>query len=227
MLWMTYGCTVQKGYPPQDRQPATYINTKNAHTTYKNSSKPKPEKGRPYNKAEQKTTHTAHDTNIVKEARKWIGTPYRYAGNNRSGTDCSGLTMELYRNVYGIKLPRSSAGQQEFCKHISRDQLEPGDLVFFATSGNRSRVSHVALYIGNGRIIHASPTYGVVEANMNDAYFERTYHSAGKVVTAGSHADNNITPSTISPTVNPRVISIDSLDQIIDSIYATEPNFFD
>ena len=150
MLWMTYGCTVQKGYPPQDRQPATYINTKNAHTTYKNSSKPKPEKGRPYNKAEQKTTHAAHDTNIVKEARKWIGTPYRYAGNNRSGTDCSGLTMELYRNVYGIKLPRSSAGQQEFCKHISRDQLEPGDLVFFATSGNRSRVSHVALYIRSG-----------------------------------------------------------------------------
>ncbi len=44
MLWMTYGCTVQKGYPPQDRQPATYINTKNAHTTYKNSSKPKPKK---------------------------------------------------------------------------------------------------------------------------------------------------------------------------------------
>lgn len=118
---------------------------------------------------------------IVREARKWIGTPYRYGGVTHAGIDCSGLTMTLYADVYGLQLPRSSAQQQQYALPISQSDLAPGDLVFFATSGG-ANVSHVGLYIGSGKMVHASTSRGVIESSLDEKYYVQRFHSAGRVV---------------------------------------------
>ena len=91
---------------------------------------------------------------IVGTAKRFIGTPYRWGGTSPGeGFDCSGLTMVVYQ-LNGLRLPRSSRQQYRAGIPIGRNQLMQGDLVFFATSGGR-RISHVGIYVGKGRFIHA------------------------------------------------------------------------
>jgi cell wall-associated NlpC family hydrolase len=91
---------------------------------------------------------------IVKTAKQYIGVPYRWGGESaQTGFDCSGLTMVVYR-LNGLDLPRSSRQQWQTGSAIRRSRLAKGDLVFFATSGGR-KVSHVGIYVGNGKFIHA------------------------------------------------------------------------
>lgn len=123
------------------------------------------------------------------EARKWLGTKYRYGGQSRSGTDCSGMIMELFMKVYGVKLPRSSAQQQEYCQKIRREELSEGDLLFFDTTKGRRGVSHVGLYMGNGEMIHASSSRGVIISGIDERYFRDRYHSSGRVVAAVGAGD--------------------------------------
>jgi hypothetical protein len=119
---------------------------------------------------------------LVAEARKWIGTPYRYGGCDRDGTDCSGFVMSVYKNVCGIKLPRSSSEQRSYCMEVSRNKTSVGDLVFF---GSTSKVSHVGLYIGNGEMIHASTSRGVMVSSIDNGYWLDHYCGAGHVAAAG------------------------------------------
>lgn len=123
----------------------------------------------------------SHQKRLVDEAMTWLGTPYRYGGNDKSGVDCSGLTTQVYMKALGIALPRNSAQQQAFCNNIPFEQIKIGDLVFFVTGSNKSRVSHVGMYIGNGYIIHASGSKGVILSQLSENYYKRTYHSSGHV----------------------------------------------
>lgn len=118
---------------------------------------------------------------LVKAARTWIGTPYRYGGQSKSGTDCSGLTMALYKDVANMTLPRTAAQQAEYCFDIPQRELQPGDLVFFSTSSHGGKVSHVGMYIGGGRMIHASTSRGVIESSLDEKYYKNHYHSSGRV----------------------------------------------
>ncbi|MDE6574298.1 MAG: C40 family peptidase [Muribaculaceae bacterium] len=118
---------------------------------------------------------------ILSEAKKWLGTPYRYGGESRKGTDCSGMVMCVYRDAASIKLPRDSRSQQQFCKPLKRSGLAPGDLVFFATKVGGSKVGHVGIYISDGDFIHASSSRGVIISNLEQDYYKRHYHSAGRV----------------------------------------------
>lgn len=124
---------------------------------------------------------TKSDDALIKEAKKWLGTKYKYGGNSKNGTDCSGFVMEVYKSTYDFKLPRTSRDQQKFCKKIKKSQLKVGDLVFFATGKSKNRVSHVGIYIGNGEFIHASSSKGVVISKLEQNYYIRTYHSSGRV----------------------------------------------
>jgi cell wall-associated NlpC family hydrolase len=115
---------------------------------------------------------------LVATAKRFIGTPYRFGGQSReSGFDCSGLTMTVYR-LNGLELPRSSQAQYRAGTTVDRGALQPGDLVFFAT-GRSDRVSHVGLYSGQGRFIHA-PGRGkqIRSANLSDAYFKARFKGA-------------------------------------------------
>jgi cell wall-associated NlpC family hydrolase len=155
---------------------------------------------------------------LIAEARKWIGTPYSYGGSTRQGTDCSGFVMSVYRDVLGMKLPRSSAEQEQYSINIKRDELKPGDLVFFCTGGG-SRVSHVGLYTGGGHMIHASTSRGVIDSALDERYYQRTYHSCGRVLS-----------SDLPDTAAIKAAEVIDLDRAInsqmDSIYVSDPSIF-
>lgn len=117
---------------------------------------------------------------LIREAMSWIGTPYVYGGESKDGADCSGFVMMAYKNALGIKLPRTSADQGDFCENIDRKKLEAGDLVFFH-GGKSNKVSHVGIYVGEGKFIHASSSKGVMISDLDMQYFADHYHHSGKV----------------------------------------------
>jgi len=112
---------------------------------------------------------------LVSTAKSFKGTPYEWGGTSkRNGFDCSGLTMAVYRHN-GLNLPRVAARQYRSGRPISRYNLRKGDLVFFDTK-RRGRPSHVGLYIGNGRFIHApSPGSVVTTERLSKSYFRARF----------------------------------------------------
>ena len=112
---------------------------------------------------------------LVKTARRFIGIPYRWGGTTaENGFDCSGLTMVSYR-LNGLNLPRVSRNQFKAGRWVSKSQLQPGDLVFFATKGGK-RVTHVGMYAGSDQFIHAPRTGKNVRfESMSNPFFVKTY----------------------------------------------------
>ena len=121
------------------------------------------------------------DVNLLYESVSWLGVPYRHAHNDKNGTDCSGLTFSIYKNVYGIILDRSSDGQfYKNCKIISRNRIKQGDLLFFAIN-KENKISHVGMYLKDNKFIHASSVKGVVISDLNDTYYQKYFYAAGRV----------------------------------------------
>ena len=118
---------------------------------------------------------------ISRLARGQVGRPYRHGGDGPDGFDCSGLSQYVYA-AFGIHLPRTAVAQAAAATPVERDQLAPGDLVFFRF-GSAGRVDHVGLYVGDGRFVHA-PKAGarVVDVALDAPWFARRYVSAGRVV---------------------------------------------
>lgn len=168
---------------------------------------------------------------LIRQARTWIGTPYVYGGHTRKkGTDCSGMIMELFLDVYNLKLPRSSAMQREYSRRVKFDDMQPGDLVFFTTNKNSSHINHVGLYIGDNRMIHASSSRGVMESGLSEKYWKNTYHSSGSVINKSKNNKQTDKPKEVltpSVSVNDLQKLYDALDQEIDSIYVSNPAIFD
>lgn len=118
-------------------------------------------------------------SSLLATASSMMGTRYRWGGTSRSGVDCSGFTTVTFKK-HGVSLPRTSIAQSKTGKAVSKDSLKPGDLVFFKTRGNR--VSHVGIYQGNGKFIHASSGKGRVTVNsLNDRYYANRYAGARRV----------------------------------------------
>lgn len=113
---------------------------------------------------------------IIKEAESWIGTPYKYGGTNAAGFDCSGFVKTVFDNC-GITLPRTSQQQFTYTARISFNEIEPGDLIFFGKSGN---ISHVAIFGGNGIMIHASTSSGVIRQDLSDYVAYQTIQGYGR-----------------------------------------------
>ena len=112
---------------------------------------------------------------VVDYAKKFLGVRYVYGGTNlKSGVDCSGYTMSIYKN-FGITLNRTSRDQSRNGVAVGRNELRPGDLVFFDTNGsNNGAISHVGIYIGDGKFIHASS--GRENCVKIDVITEGTYY---------------------------------------------------
>lgn len=116
---------------------------------------------------------------LVDVAGSWIGTPYKFGGTSKAGTDCSGFVCNIF-NAIGKKLPRSSSDQAGIGALIRLDDALPGDLVFFNTSG--SGVSHVGMLLDGGAFIHASTSKGVIVSNLSEKYYSRTFLFARRVI---------------------------------------------
>jgi len=119
--------------------------------------------------------------NLEHAVRSYLGTPYVWGGLSHRGIDCSGLTMTSYREV-SVGIPRVSRQQYATGNPVRADELREGDLVFFDTGG--SGVSHVGMMVdvARGRFIHASSSHGVVEAELDDRYFQTRYLGARRVL---------------------------------------------
>ena len=125
---------------------------------------------------------TQLSSQILATAQKHLGKPYLY-GSNTGQTghfDCSSFVKYVY-SKHGITLPRVSRDQANIGRRVDRSQLKPGDLIFFAT-GNGRQISHVGIYQGSGRFIHAS-LKGVRFDNLDtNSYYKKRYVAARRVL---------------------------------------------
>ena len=124
---------------------------------------------------------TSERTKIVEYAMTFIGTRYVYGGASPStGFDCSGFTQYVFKN-FGYSLNRSSAAQIKNGTSISKDELRPGDLVFFSRAGYA--VGHVGIYVGDNNFIHAPSTGDYVKiSSLDEAYYLTRYVGARRIV---------------------------------------------
>lgn len=118
---------------------------------------------------------------VLMRAISLVGTPYRYGGNTpEGGFDCSGLVNYVYRDMLDLRLPRTSRDLAAYQgPRISPDHLTTADLVFFGSSG---KVSHVGIYVGEGRFVHAPSTGGTVRLDRLDGPYWRDHYSGAKRV---------------------------------------------
>ncbi len=116
---------------------------------------------------------------IVIRALSLIGAPYRYGGSGPTAFDCSGLVRYVHEEI-GIEVPRTAAEQFRAATPVKMDDLVPGDLLFFKIAGKR--ISHVAIYAGSGRFVHAPQTGRAIEMRtLDDDYYRPRLAGAGRL----------------------------------------------
>lgn len=128
-----------------------------------------------YKKAIEEKRKNKLREDVVEKAESKLGSPYVWGATGPNYFDCSGLTQWSYRQI-GISIPRVAAVQAQAGKRIDRNELKAGDLIFFRTdTSSPNRISHVGMYIGNGKFIHAPRTGDVVKVSSLSGYYLTHY----------------------------------------------------
>tara|TARA_B100000482_G_C12597641_1_gene293930 strand:- start:867 stop:1331 length:465 start_codon:yes stop_codon:yes gene_type:complete len=128
--------------------------------------------------SQKKISKTNTVNSVIGNARTYIGTPYKWGGNDKKGIDCSGLLVRSFESV-GMKLPRTTSQQIDLGKKVSLKKSKEGDLVFFAFGKSKRKVTHVGLVSNRKnnsdiKFIHASSSKGVIETQLiRDYYLNR------------------------------------------------------
>lgn len=111
---------------------------------------------------------------------EWMGTRYKYSGKKgNGGLDCSGFAKIIYKEVYQQELKGGSADIFPKTFAINKDQLAVGDLVFFKI--RKSRISHVGIYLGNNKFVHAAVKGGVRIDNLDTPYYKNSFYKGGRL----------------------------------------------
>jgi len=110
----------------------------------------------------------------------YLGSPYKLGGETKTGMDCSGLVVAVYRQYAGFKLPHDTQKLFKLVKRVDKENLSYGDLVFF--SDGWFGISHVGIYIGSGKFVHTSPELGVIISPLDEDYFSKRYAGARRVI---------------------------------------------
>lgn len=128
-------------------------------------------------------TENIKNKNLNSFIAQWWGVPYLYGGTTKLGIDCSAFVQRLYEKVYQTELVRTANQQFSSSLYIKDwSKLNEGDLVFFKIK-SRS-ISHVGVYLGNGKFVHASTSSGVMISDLKDHYWSKFYAGGGKIVDA-------------------------------------------
>lgn len=133
---------------------------------------------------------TAEMQEMLDTALSYLGVPYRFGGMSpRTGFDCSGLVNYVFRQAFGLSLPRSAREIARTGVAVARGELKPGDLVFFNTRGFSN--SHVGIYIGDSKFVHAPNSRGRVRIDdMDNTYYRTRYNGARRISPAEAGAES-------------------------------------
>ncbi|GAB5521834.1 MAG: hypothetical protein RhofKO_40850 [Rhodothermales bacterium] len=155
--------------------------------------------------AEQSTRVHAQ---LIDAYQAWAGTPYQWGGNGPNTFDCSGLIVRVFRETFGMTLPRTTHQMLNEGDYVPQDALRVGDLVFFKPN---PKGNHAGIYIGDGAFFHASSSRGVMQSRLDEPYWQRSYHEARRVLpwsTEPTYADTRpprIPPQRTQPRAEPPV----------------------
>ena len=111
--------------------------------------------------------------------KKYKGTKYRYGGTTSRGFDCSGFVQRVYKEAFNINLPRSTKDMMKLGKKINKNELKPGDLVFFHPT---RKYYHVGIYLGKGIFMHASTSRGVIKSDLSLNYWKKSYIKSRRIL---------------------------------------------
>jgi lipoprotein Spr len=117
---------------------------------------------------------------LLRVVESWVGVPYKYGGQDRKGTDCSGLVNAIYLEVYKTTLGRSSIDIMNSSVRVKKEHLREGDFVFFAIGGRK--VNHVGIYINQGYFVHSTSSKGVMINNLSEQYYEKHFTGGGRLL---------------------------------------------
>ncbi|QTO52699.1 C40 family peptidase [Duffyella gerundensis] len=117
---------------------------------------------------------------LNEQLSQWHGTPYRYGGMNRNGIDCSGFVYLTFRDRFALQLPRTTKAQTDIGTRIDKEELLPGDLVFFKTGGGENGL-HVGIYDTDNQFIHASTSRGVIRSSLDNVYWRKVFWQARRI----------------------------------------------
>lgn len=133
--------------------------------------------------ADPASAATEQSKQLIEVGKEYIGIPYRMGGLIKNGEpvafDCSLFTKHVYAAL-GVELPRTSKAQAKAGVKVERGDISQGDLLFFRTNGKS--ISHVAIYVGDGKMIHASSNHGVTISDMNSSYWKKRFVTARRVL---------------------------------------------
>lgn len=124
-------------------------------------------------------------TRVIREAKTFTGVPYKWGGNTKAGIDCSGLTCQSFLSI-NIKLPRTADAQALLGKKLEKDEIKPGDLVFFTKEKKTRDITHVGLVTevkkGEVYFINATTKKGVMISGLSEEYWKTRYKGARRVI---------------------------------------------
>lgn len=118
--------------------------------------------------------------NLNDQLQTWHGTPYAYGGMSRRGIDCSGFVLTTYRDKFALQLPRMTSQQAQIGTRIDKEELLPGDLVFFITGSGENGL-HVGIYDTDNQFIHASTSRGVIRSSLDNVYWKKKFWQARRI----------------------------------------------